>query len=133
MGVSVLGISTYKKSEKIEKIEQNSRTIRAAAQKYFAMAENQRNSFQYKESVENYLTSILIDRNNVVSYKGAALSYKNLKNYDKAIEFLKKAEKIAPDDASIKKELAMCNIILGNFCNGIGYLIMAIGIEPKFF
>ena len=51
------------------------------SKKYFILAEEFRKNNQYKESVENYLNSILIDRENSDSYIGLALSYKNLKNY----------------------------------------------------
>ena len=74
---------------------------------FFALAEEFRKNSQYKESVENYLKSILINRENPASYLGLALSYKNLKNYKKAISILEKAEKLSPEDISIQKELAM--------------------------
>ncbi len=90
-----------------------------------------RKNNQYKESIEKYLTSILNDRESSASYYGLALSYKNLKNYKKAIFALKKAEKISPQDSSIQKELAMCNIIEGDFCNGIKHLVNSIKMEPN--
>ena len=39
-------------------------------------------------------------------------------------------QKMATDNANIQKELAMCNIINGDFENGIKYLIKAITLEP---
>ena len=99
-------------------------------EKFFALAEEFRKNNQYKESVENYLNTILINRTNPASYLGLAISYKNLKNYKKAISILEKAEQLSPEDISIQKELAMCNIIDGNYCKGIKHLINAIKMEP---
>lgn len=125
-----MGINTYNRPAVISK-NNAVRDISDMAKKYFTLAEELRNNLKYKESVENYLHSILIDRNNPISYLGIALSYKNLKNYDKAIESLKKAEKLKPFDATIQKELAMCHIIPGDFDNGLKCLIRAISLEPK--
>ncbi len=97
---------------------------------YFEQAEELRMNNQYKEAVDRYLHSILINKNNPTPYMGLALSYKKLKNYSKAISTLEKAEKINPSDVNIKKEIALCNIIEGNFENGIKYLIASIRLEP---
>ena len=93
MGDIVVGISKYNKPEDYNVISQK---LTPLAEKYFTAAEDLRNNFQYKESVENYLHSILIDRNNPTSYIGVALSYKNLKEYQKAIVNLQKAELLSP-------------------------------------
>ena len=63
------------------------------SEKYFTLAEEFRKNNQYKESVENYLNSILIDRENSDSYIGLALSYKNLKNYKKLFQHWKRQRK----------------------------------------
>ncbi len=101
------------------------------AQEYFLKAEELRQNLKYKESVENYLYSLLMNKENYSSYLGLALSYKNLKNYNKAIINLKKAEKICPLDLKVQKELALCCIIQGDFDTGIKYLINAIKLAPK--
>ena len=101
------------------------------AEIYFMQAEELRCNNQFKEAVDKYLHSILMNRNNPTSYLGLALSYKNLKNYKKAITNLEKAEKLEPFNASIQKELALCNIIDGNFCLGMKHLIAAIKLEPN--
>lgn len=113
-----------------QKVLNNSEEIISAAQKYFHQAEELRQNLKYKESVENYLYSIMIDRENYTSYLGLAMSYKNLKNYNKAILNLQKAEKLSPFDVEIQKELALCNIIKGEFETGISYLRTAIRLEP---
>ena len=73
----MLGISTYKKSINKE-LKYNSHSIKSLAKKYYDLAENLRNNFKYKEAIEKYLNSILIDRNNYDSYLGIAFTYKNL-------------------------------------------------------
>lgn len=115
---------------KTNNIKSNANNILTCSQDYYARAEELRLKKEYKASVEDYLHSIFMDRNNTPSYVGLAVSYKNLKNYKKAITTLKKAEEISPDDISVQKELAMCNIIEGNYCEGIKYLINSIKIEP---
>ncbi len=104
--------------------------VKKSAYNYYRQAERLRNGSKYKEAVEKYLKSIFINRNNASSYLGLGLAYKNLNVYTKAINSLKKAEEIAPDDVKIQKELAMCNIINGDFENGIKYLISSIRLEP---
>ena len=108
----------------------NDNKILSEAQKYFNHAEKLRQELKYKESVEKYLYSIMMDRENYNSYLGLAISYKNLKSYNKAIQNLEKAKTLNPFDSSVQKELALCNIILGNFDNGIKYLISSIRLEP---
>ncbi len=100
------------------------------AQNYFSQAEELRLNNKYKESVESYLISIMMNRNNAASYLGLGIAYKNLQNYTKAISSLEKAEKLKPFDADIQKELALCNIIQGDFDNGIKYLMTSIRLEP---
>lgn len=101
------------------------------AQAYFTQAEEYRINNQYKEAIDKYLHSILANRNNPTSYIGLALSYKNLKNYQKAITNLSKAEKLVPSDVVVQKELALCNIIEGNFEIGIKHLIASIKLDPE--
>ncbi len=100
------------------------------AERYFMLAEKLRLENRYKESVENYLHSILINRENYIYYLGIAIAYKNLKKYDKAVINLKKAEMLNPNDSNIQKELAICSVINGDFEDGIKYLINSIKLEP---
>ena len=97
---------------------------------YFSEAEELRINKKFKEAIDKYLHSILINRNNHTSYIGLAIAYKNLKKYNKAIKSLKKAEIIEPNDIKVQKELALCNIIKGDFENGIKHLISSIKLEP---
>ena len=117
-----MGKSSIKKSNKYEKF---------SAENYYNQAEKLRTENKNKESIENYLKSIFINRNNPSSYLGLAIAYKNLKIYTKAIENLKKAEKLNPWDVKVQKELAMCNIIKGDFETGIQYLRSSIKLEPN--
>lgn len=122
-----MGINSNITAEEI-KVEAQEPSL---AEIYFNQAEELRCNSQFKEAVDKYLHSILINRTNPTSYLGLALSYKNLKNYKKAISNLEKAEKLEPFNASIQKELALCNIIDGNFCLGMKHLIAAIRLEPN--
>jgi tetratricopeptide (TPR) repeat protein len=101
------------------------------AKDYFMQAEELRQNNKYKESIDRYLHSILINKNNPTSYIGIAIAYKQLKNYNKAILNLQKAEKILPSDFVVQKELALCNIINGNFEDGIKHLRVSIKLEPE--
>ena len=101
------------------------------AEKYFMQAEELRQENKYKESIDRYLHSILINKENATSYIGLAIAYKQIKNYNKAIINLQKAEKILPDDFVVQKELALCNIINGNFEDGIKHLHTSIRLEPN--
>ncbi len=111
--------------------EKSNKNIMAVAQEYLMQAEKLRKKNKYKESVENYLHSIMINRSNPDSYLGLAISYKNLELYEKAISALKKAEQYLPESTAIKRELAICNILNGNECEGMPYLMKAIKAEPN--
>lgn len=113
-----------------DKNTQEANKNQICSQDYYARAEELRLTKEYKASIENYLHSIFIDRKNTSSYVGLAISYRNLKNYDKAISILKKADEITPNNIAVQKELAMCNIIEGNYCEGIKYLMNSIKLEP---
>ena len=101
------------------------------AQAYFVQAEEFRLNNNHKEAIDSYLHSILMNRNNAASYLGLAISYKNLKNYDKAVINLQKAEKLQPADIRVQKELALCNIIRGDFETGIKHLRTSIRLDPQ--
>lgn len=60
-----------------------------------------------KMAVKQYLTSILIKRDNLEAYKGLSLTYKKLKDYEKAIGCLLKAKEMAQFDAAIYYELGL--------------------------
>ena len=100
------------------------------AETYFMQAEELRLENKHKEAIDKYLHSILINKNNPASYLGLAIAYKSVKNYDKAVINLKKAENLMPSDFTIQKELALCSIINGDFENGMKYLINSIKIQP---
>ena len=112
----------------LKNIKQNTET--SLAEKYFTQAEELRLKNKNKEAIDKYLHSILINKDNPTSYLGLGIAYKSIKNYDKAILNLKKAEKLMPLDFTVQKELALCNIINGDFENGMKYLINSIKIEP---
>ena len=110
-------------NNKYEQIKHSEKEDNSLAQIYFSEAEELRYNKKFKEAIDKYLHSILINRNNYKTYIGLALAYKNLKEYNKAIKNLEKAEILQPDDINVQKELAICNIIKGDFENGIKHLI----------
>ncbi|MBQ9246100.1 tetratricopeptide repeat protein [bacterium] len=111
-------------------INSNTKDETSLAEVYFMQAEELRLESNYKESIDKYLHSILINKNNPAPYIGLAISYKELKNYNKAISNLEKANKLLPSTFLIQKELALCNIINGNFEDGIKYLMHSIKLKP---
>lgn len=122
-----MGIKT---NNNVEEIKQTAMQDVSLAQIYFMQAEELRCNNKFKEAIDRYLHSILINRNNHTSYIGLAIAYKNLKNYNKAIQNLKKAEELQPYDIMVQKELALCNIVKGDFANGIKHLISSIKLDP---
>ncbi len=84
-----------------------------------------------KEALENYLRTIFLDRKNVKAYIGAATIYKSTGYYDKALNYLSKAETIEPDNYIILKESALCEIIRGNPENSLKYIMKAIVLNPE--
>jgi tetratricopeptide (TPR) repeat protein len=121
--------SSYKKNNK--KVKNALVQELFLSQFYLKEADELRNNSKFKEAIDRYLHAILINRDNPNSYIGLAISYKNLKQYNKAILNLKKAEKLQPYDTTIQKELALCNIVKGDFANGIKHLITTIRLDPN--
>ncbi len=117
-------------SKNTDKVKEKAKKAVQSAQDFFVLAEEQRKNKQYKDSIENYLQDIILNRKNLKSYIGLADSYKNLKNYEKAIYALRKADKLIPNNREIQKELAICNIANENYCTGIKHLINSIKLNP---
>ena len=84
----------------------------------------------FQESIPKYLRSIFYKRDYVDSYYGLALSYKGVKNYEKAIETLEKALSCVQDDFSIYYELGICHLLNGTPCPAIKCLIKSIQLNP---
>lgn len=102
----------------------------SVSMQYFEQAQQLSAMNKHKDALDKYLYSLLMNKENPDAYLGLAITYKNLQNYNKAVINLKKAEKLQPSSFIIQKELALCNIILGNFQDGLKYLINSIKIEP---
>ena len=77
-------------NNKYEQIKHSEKEDNSLAQIYFSEAEELRYNKKFKEAIDKYLHSILINRNNYKTYIGLALAYKNLKEYNKAIKNLEK-------------------------------------------
>ena len=103
----------------------------SVSRQYFEQAQELSALNRHKDALDKYLYSLLMNKENPDAYLGLAISYKNLQNYNKAIINLKKAEKFQPSNFTVQKELALCNIIIGNFQDGLKYLINSIKIEPN--
>ena len=60
-----------------------------------------------RAALKQYLSSIMIKRDNIDAYKGLSLTYKKLKDYERAISCLLKAKEMSQFDAVIYYELGM--------------------------
>lgn len=95
-----------------------------AAEEFFSNNQN-------KEAIKMYLNSILMKRFNPKAYKGLGKSYRNLKQYDKAIDAFEKAKRITPCDAEIYSELGICYLAENDFEKAVKNFIKAIKINPE--
>ena len=84
----------------------------------------------FQDSISKYLRAIFNNRENIDAYDGLALSYKGLRNYDKAIETLEKAIMIKDDDFAIFYELGICHLMNGTPCPAIKCLVRSIQLNP---
>mgnify|MGYP004658660729 FL=1 len=83
--------------------------------KYMTMADDLRNSGEYKKAVSCYLQSIMLERTNTESYLGLGISYKYLNNYEKAIENFQKSLEVNTSDiktqATSYYEMGICYLL----------------------
>ena len=85
----------------------------------------------YKSAVKEYLSAILLDKNDFESYLGLGISYKYLNRTDKAIDALEKALLLNQNDAKVYYELGICYLITGRICQAIQNLRNSIYIDRK--
>jgi eukaryotic-like serine/threonine-protein kinase len=71
----------------------------------------QRRIGMWEQSIENQKREIELDPLNVSSYYELALSYVQLRQYDRAIEYLNKALSLAPDFESAKQFVARTHLL----------------------
>lgn len=94
-------------------------TTNSLAYKLLVKAEALRLANHFKESIKNYLGSILLDRKNYKAYLGLGISYKSQENYNKAIKALETARKISYFTPEIHYELGLCYMMTGRLCEAI--------------
>lgn len=86
---------------------------------------------EYRKAVKEYLVSLMIDKNNILAYKGASKAYKNLKEYDKAIKHLKSARNVYGFDSEIYYELGLNYLLNEDNENAQKNFIRTIKLEPE--
>lgn len=86
----------------------------------------------FYESIDEYLNALSFDENNPEAYKGMALSYKKLGDFEKAIGSLHKARKLTPFDKSIYFELGECFVSVEKACCAVKHYVKAIKLDRGF-
>ena len=86
---------------------------------------------EYRKAIKEYLVSLMIDKNNVLAYKGASKAYKNLKEYDKAIKHLKSARNVYGFDSEIYYELGLNYLLNADNLNAQKNFIRTIKLSPE--
>lgn len=102
-----------------------------AAYKLFIKADALRLANHFKESIKNYLSSLLMDRNNFRTYMGLGISYKSEEKYEKAITMLEKARSMSYFTPQIHYELGLCYLVNGRFCEAIKCFHHTISLDRK--
>ncbi len=85
---------------------------------------------EYRKAVKEYLVSLMLDKNNVVANIGASKAYKNLKEYDKAIKYLKNARDIFSFDSEIYYELGLNYLLCEDNLNAQKNFMRTIKLQP---
>lgn len=86
---------------------------------------------EYRKAVKEYLVSLMIEKNNILAYKGASKAYKNLKEYDKAIKHLKSARNVYGFDSEIYYELGLNYLLSADNLNAQKNFIRTIKLSPE--
>ncbi len=100
----------YKSSPKGlgEFVTKTKRKFESAAYRQLIKAEVLKNSGCFKESIKHYLNSLFADRTNYKTYLGLGMAYKGEERFDKAIDALEKAKKLASYSTDVYFELGLC-------------------------
>lgn len=86
---------------------------------------------QYKSAIAPYLNSILINKKNIKTYIGISKAYKGLKDYEKAIKYLKDAEKFEKVNFEVYYELVINYLLCAKPYLTVEYFRRAIKLNPK--
>ena len=86
---------------------------------------------QYKQAVEEYLTSLFNKTTSVRPHKSVSKAYKSLKAYDKAIKHLEKAKNISCFDPEIYYELGLNHLLNANPDVAIKNFVRTIRLDKK--
>ena len=97
--------------------------------KAYALRINQ----NYDESIRMYEKALKIDRNNIEALKGIALCYKNMAQFDKAINFYTKIKHLTPFDKTVHYELGVLEYDRRNYMKSIKNFITAIKLAPEYY
>jgi len=118
-------------NSKSENLSYNLHSKTKLAASFSLKADNLREKNLYKEAVAIYLNAILLNREDVNSYYGLGICYKNLRNYAKAIKNLEHAADLKPDFYEAFYELGICHLAEGIPCGAIKNFVRAIQINPE--
>ncbi|MBR1754148.1 tetratricopeptide repeat protein [bacterium] len=83
----------------------------------------------YRNAVKEYLSAIMIEKNDFEIYFGLGVSYKFLNKTSKAIDALEKAAALNDRDANVFYELGICYLIEGQICSAMHNLIKCINLD----
>ena len=96
-----------------------------------AQADRLREKSAYKEAISEYLSAIMLDRDNSDSYFGLGVCYKHLEKYSKAIQYLEKSAEIDENNYQTFYELGICHLLKGIPCGAIKNFVKAVQLDPQ--
>lgn len=94
-------------------------------------ADEYRKANSYQNAVREYLSALLIEKNDFETYLGLGISYKFLNKTQKAILALEKAVALNDRCADAFYELGLCYLIDGQVCSAMHNLIKCIQLDKN--
>ena len=132
MGITINGINHEKLQSLLNVAANLQSNYTNDAYRHCIKADALRIQGYYFESIEEYLLSILHEKNNPDAYKGLGFAYRYVGLIDDAIDAFETLKKLTPFDKTVYFELANCYFITSNCCLTIKNLITAIKLDPKY-
>ncbi len=86
---------------------------------------------QYRKAVDEYLTSIMVHRDNTRAIKSVAQAYKKMKKYELAIKHLENAKTLSSFDYEIYYELGLNYLLNANPCLAIKNLTKSLRLNKN--
>ena len=85
---------------------------------------------EYKTAISQYLSAIMLKRDDAKSYFGLGICHKHIGNYQKGIRYFEKSAEIQNDYKSYF-ELGVCQMLDSMPCEAIKSFVKAVQIEPE--